>query len=279
MAPQHRILSLVYTDFEALDLFGPLGAIVPRSDYYTLKLVNVHDADAPQGLESSIQNGIGILPTLSLADALKPEERFDTLFIPGGTGMRALVHDADLLRRIGTLVDRAAIVFTVCTGSVLLAATGRLEGRGATTNKRAFDGLTPACKCFTELVFHNLFGSSLVYSIDRFSSSSLDPGVRWQKRARWVEDGKFLTSSGITAGLDAGFAFLANTYVSPEDREVNAAPQEVSNKGDETAIPGFSKEKALEYAHKIAFTLEYRWQMDPTDDPFVELPQSTNGAV
>ena len=71
---------------------------------------------------------------------------------------------------------------------------------------------------------------------------SLDPGVRWQKRARWVEDGKFLTSSGITAGMDAGFAFLANTYVAPEDREADAAPH-------------FNKEKALEQAHKVAFTL------------------------
>ena len=94
-----------------------------------------------------------------------------------------------------------------------------------------------------------------------------------------MEDGKFLTSSGITAGLDAGFAFLANTYVSPEDREANAPPQEVSEKGDGTAIPGFSKEKALEHARSVAFTLEYRWHMDPTDDPFVELPQSTNGNV
>ena len=94
-----------------------------------------------------------------------------------------------------------------------------------------------------------------------------------------MEDGKFLTSSGITAGLDAGFAFLANTYVSPADREVDAAPQEVSVGGDGTAIRGFSKEKAVEYAHRIAFTLEYRWQTDSTDDPFVELPQSASGTV
>ena len=92
-----------------------------------------------------------------------------------------------------------------------------------------------------------------------------------------MEDGKFLTSSGITAGLDAGFAFLANTYVSPPDREANAPPQEASDKGDATLIPGFSKEKALEYAQYTAYTLEYRWATDPTDDPFVDPPPSTNG--
>ena len=107
--------------------------------------------------------------------------------------------------------------------------------------------------------------------------SLLDPGVRWQRRARWVEDGKFLTSSGITAGLDAGFAFLANTYVSPADREANAPPQEVSDKGDATVIPGFSKEKALEYAQHVAYNLEYRWAADPNDDPFVDPLPSTSG--
>ena len=163
MAPHHRILSLIYPDFDALQLFGPLGAILPRSDYYTLKLVNLHkNASAPQGVVSSIQNGIAILPTptLSLADALKPEERFDTLFIPGGLGMMPLVFDAELLRQIGKLVDRAANVFTVCTGSVLLAATGRLDGRGATTNKRAFDGLTPMCMWCTDLSFPLSFSFS-----------------------------------------------------------------------------------------------------------------------
>ena len=147
MPVQHRILALVFNEFEALDLFGPLGAIVSRSDYYTLKLVNIHNLGAPDGLESSIKNGIGTLPNLSLPEALKEEEHFDTLFIPGGVGMMPLVWDPILLQQIGQLVDRAANVFTVCTGSVLLAATRRLDGRKATTNKRLYDEMTPKRMC------------------------------------------------------------------------------------------------------------------------------------
>ena len=103
--------------------------------------------------------------------------------------------------------------------------------------------------------------------------------MQWQKRARWVHDGKFLTSSGVTAGIDAGFAFLANTYVSPENRKANPALQEVSEKGDATAIPGFDREKALGHARFVAFGLEYRWHEDAADDPFVDGSGSVNGSV
>lgn len=146
MPLEHRIVALVYQDFEALDLFGPLGSIVPRSDYYTLKLVNIHNLPAPNGLECSIKNSIGIIPNLSIADVLKDTEPFDTLFIPGGLSMINLLDDPMLLKKIGQLVDRASSVFTVCTGSLILAATGRLDGREATCNKRIFDEMTPKCR-------------------------------------------------------------------------------------------------------------------------------------
>lgn len=91
--------------------------------------------------------------------------------------------------------------------------------------------------------------------------------MKWKKKARWVEDGKFITSSGITAGIDAGFAFLANTYLAANDR--SSESQKANTDGDATQIPGFNKERALEYARSIAWRLEYRWNDDPDDDPFL----------
>jgi hypothetical protein len=90
-----------------------------------------------------------------------------------------------------------------------------------------------------------------------------------------VQDGKFLTSSGVTAGIDAGFAFMASTYVAPEDRP---GAQKASPQGDETPIPGFSKEKALRHANFVAFRLEYRGHSDPADDPFVDFPGTDGNA-
>lgn len=95
----------------------------------------------------------------------------------------------------------------------------------------------------------------------------LDPSVKWKRQGRWVEDGKFLTSSGITAGIDAGFAFLAKTFLAPESRSDNR--QVADEDGSEAFLPNFDKEKALEHARSVAWSLEYQWNEDPTNDPFV----------
>ncbi|KAJ6092536.1 hypothetical protein N7486_007825 [Penicillium sp. IBT 16267x] len=77
----------------------------------------------------------------------------------------------------------------------------------------------------------------------------------------------FLMSSGITAGLDAALAFMAATYVAPENREMQG--QEISLAGEKTVIPGFEHGKAFEYARSISWRLEYEWHEDPSNDPFV----------
>ena len=82
-----------------------------------------------------------------------------------------------------------------------------------------------------------------------------------------MEDGKFLTASGVTAGVDAGYAFLAQTYVAPEDRR--SVEQALSPVGDRTAPPGFDFKKALDFARTLGWSLEHQWQEDPSNDPFV----------
>lgn len=74
-------------------------------------------------------------------------------------------------------------------------------------------------------------------------------------------------SSGITAGLDAGYEFQANTWVAHEDRRDQK--QEISPTGEGTPVPGFNKEKALAFTRKLCWRLEYTWQEDPSNDPFV----------
>lgn len=66
--------------------------------------------------------------------------------------------------------------------------------------------------------------------------------------------------------MDAGFAFMARTFVAPEDR--TNLTQEIHPNADITYPPGHNGTKAREHAHQIARYLEYRWNTDPENDPF-----------
>lgn len=129
------------------------------------------------------------------------------LIIPGGMGTRQLVKDEGFLKRLVELSDTSKYVLSVCTGSALLAAAGLLSEKKATSNKNAFDW---------------------VKSVGE---------AKWIERARWVNDGKFYTSSGVSAGIDMALGFVADCYGS-----------------------GLAK--------KIAYKIEYIWNEDANNDPF-----------
>jgi transcriptional regulator GlxA family with amidase domain len=80
---------------------------------------------------------------------------------------------------------------TVCTGSALLAKSGQLNGREATSNKRAFDWAV-----------------------------SQGENVKWKKKARWTTDGKFYTSAGISAGMDMTLGFIRDRHGSDPARKI-----------------------------------------------------------
>ncbi len=118
------------------------------------------------------------------------------------------MRDAAFLRELRRVAEGSTLVASVCTGSLLLAASGLLDGVPATTNKRVFATIRAAF-----------------------------PKADWRPRARWVESGKFVTASGISAGTDMALALIAKLY---------------------------GRDRALEIAKRA----EYRWSEDPSDDPF-----------
>jgi putative intracellular protease/amidase len=130
------------------------------------------------------------------------------LVLPGGRGTRALVDDAAFIGTLKSLAEAAAWCLTICTGSALLAKTGLLDGLCATSNKMAFQWARNTGK-----------------------------NVQWKPRARWVVDGKYYSSSGVSAGIDMALGFV-------QDR--------------------FSTERAREIARRI----EYLWNDDRDNDPF-----------
>lgn len=167
----HSIGIVLYDGFEILDVFGPAEVFANTPG------LEVEYLAASDGPITSAQ-GVQVVPT-------KRFESFsgDTLLVPGGRGSRSLVKSPKFLRQLIGLAGSTDIVTSVCTGSVLLAAAGLLEGHAATTNKNAFD-------------WGRTFGHD----------------VEWKRHARWVHDGCLWTSSGVAAGIDMAVAFVTHFF-------------------------------------------------------------------
>lgn len=200
-----RIGALIFPGFELLDLFGPLEMFGLLKDDFDLQLV----AETSEPVASNQQ--VRANPDVTFKDA----DRFDVLFVPGGMGTRREVNNIAALDWIRTVAEPAEYVLSVCTGSLLLAGAGVLDGQRATTNKAAFTKIA-----------------------DQY------PKVEWVKQARWVEDGKFITSSGVSAGMDMALGAIALMH----DQKT---------------------------AEKVATWSEYDWHQDKDWDPFAK----THGLV
>ncbi|SUD89859.1 DJ-1/PfpI family protein [Psychrobacter phenylpyruvicus] len=169
---QH-ITALVFNDFETLDLFGPVEMLGSLKDNYSFQFCSIDG-----GLINSV-HGVP-LATTAIADLPNPT---DILLVVGGFGTRQLVEDSQFLETLRNLANEADWVLSVCTGSALLAKAGLLDGRQATSNKIAWEWAT-----------------------------SQSDKVNWIKKARWVVDGKYYTSAGVSAGMDMALAFISDRH-------------------------------------------------------------------
>ncbi|MFN3170805.1 MAG: DJ-1/PfpI family protein [Hyphomicrobiales bacterium] len=190
--------ALIFPGFELLDLYGPLQMFGMLKDDFELHLVAEK--------EGAVVSNQGPLSVATQAFDNSPD--YHIILVPGGTGTRHEVRNEALLEWIVGQADKAEYVLSVCTGSALLAKAGVLDGRRATTNKSAFAGV-----------------------------ADQGPNVDWQHKARWVEDGKFITASGVSAGMDMTLGALSKMLGEPVARDIER-------------------------------WCEYTWNDDPNEDPF-----------
>ncbi len=188
---------ILFNRFETLDAFGPVEVLGRLKNEYAIEFYSEQG-----GMVTSAQNvQVQTKPLRELPSG-------GIVIIPGGQGTRTEINNTTFIQAIRTISDAAEYVLTVCTGSALLARTGLLKGREATTNKIAFTWV-----------------------------SEQDRDVHWIKKARWVRDGKYYTSSGISAGIDMTLGFIFDQQ---------------------------GKEKAEQTSREI----EYIWNRDKENDPF-----------
>ncbi|KAH7075866.1 class I glutamine amidotransferase-like protein, partial [Paraphoma chrysanthemicola] len=105
----------------------------------------------------------------------------EVLLVPGGGGTRQLLPEE--IAFVKHIYPKLKYIISVCTGSTILSRSGILDGRNATTNKRAWPWAV-----------------------------TQGPKVNWIPTARWTEDGNIFTSSGISAGIDVAYAFISRVY-------------------------------------------------------------------
>lgn len=167
------ITALVFDNFETLDLFGPVEMFGCIPEHYHIQYASMTGG--------SISNKHGVaLQTIAVTDL---KYQTDILLIVGGMGTRAVVEDKPFLETLTALADQATWVLSVCTGSALLAKSGVLDGKKATSNKLSWSWVITQSN-----------------------------QVNWIAQARWVVDDKFYTSSGVSAGMDMTLGFIADRH-------------------------------------------------------------------
>lgn len=180
---------LLFPGFEMLDAYGPMemwGSLKhaparfwgDASKRVGIRLVTIAAAKGPV----ASNQGPKTVADFGFADA----PALDYLLVPGGIGVMPVLQDKATLNWLRVQSKKARLVMSVCNGASLLAAAGILDSRPATTNKMAFA-----------------------------KSTAPGPKVRWVPRARWVDDGEVVTSSGVSAGMDMTLAVIARLYGQP----------------------------------------------------------------
>ncbi|KAJ2895960.1 hypothetical protein MKZ38_006007 [Zalerion maritima] len=180
---------LLFQAFEILDVYGPLEILNQLSRYHHLELSLISSDEDLSGVTTepvtAAMNPLNstvyplLPPTHSIAD---PPMDLDVLIIPGGLGTRSpyLNNTVDYVTSVYPNLQH---LISVCTGASIAARAGVLEGKRATTNKASWDSVV-------------IYGDN----------------VTWVPEARWVQDGNVWTSSGVSAGIDAVFAFVDEMY-------------------------------------------------------------------
>ena len=175
MAP-NMIGVLVFPDFQLLDAAGPISVfeIAARlaGNPPSIRVL----AETPGPVRSS--SGVEML-----ARGLKAAGTITTLIVAGGEGVDAAAKSRKMLAFVRTMARRGVRVASVCSGAYMLAESGLLDGRRATTHWRRTRQF-----------------------LARF------PKVKWEPDQIFVRDGDIWSSAGITAGIDLALAMATEDY-------------------------------------------------------------------
>jgi putative intracellular protease/amidase len=162
------IVCLLFEGITALDIVGPYE-VLQRLDDADVKFVALE-----QGPIRTDNKFLGLMADYAMDDV----QRADVLVVPGGFATRGLETHQPTLDWIRQIDATTTWTTSVCTGSMLLAAAGLLEGKEATTHWA---------------------------SLERLREYGAIPTAK-----RVVQQGKIVTAAGVSAGIDMALTLMAN---------------------------------------------------------------------
>ena len=177
---------VLFEGVEELDFAGPWEVLAAWAIQFPDDGVQVYTvADTAEIVRCA--KGLRVVPdhTWETAPAL------DVLLVPGGYGVNAKLEDQAFLARLRAEAGRGALVTSVCTGALALAAAGLLRGRPATTWWGRLDRL-----------------------------AELEPTVEVRPDDRFVDSGEIVTAAGVSAGIDMALHLVARLHSVERAREV-----------------------------------------------------------
>jgi len=167
---------LLYNGVELLDFAGP-GEVFEQAEINGSSAFNVYTV-AVDSLEIISQGFLKITADYMIDNSPLP----DILVIPGGNSL-SQVNNEKLISWIARVNKKAVYMLSVCNGVRLLAKTGALDGKRATSHFRAIDNLT---KEF--------------------------PKVKMVRNKRFVDNGRIITTEGVSAGIDGALYLLSKMF-------------------------------------------------------------------
>jgi transcriptional regulator GlxA family with amidase domain len=172
---------LIFDDVEVLDFCGPFEVFSVTGRRHDLEPFNVFTVAESSG-PISARGGLRVVPHHVLGEEPDP----DIVLVPGGFGTRREMHNERVIDWIRNRGASAELLLSVCTGSLLLAKAGFLEGLSATTHHGAFELL-----------------------------GEVAPNTKVDTSRRFVDNGRVITSAGVAAGIDMSF-HVVSRLLGPE---------------------------------------------------------------
>jgi transcriptional regulator GlxA family with amidase domain len=177
----HRMRNVgifVFDDTELLDFAGPFEVFSVTSELHNFTMFNTFTFSEKGGAIRSI-NGMKILSNYSIHTC----PAIDILVIPGGAGTKEILDQPELLQLIHACFLKSEITFSVCSGARILGKIGLLDNCEFTTH-------------------HDVIGDIL----------KIAPKAIANAEKRFIDNGKIMTSGGISAGINLSLHIVEKIY-------------------------------------------------------------------